>query len=231
VAHVFHFFLLAPPAATGQVRSLEPGDARRVARVLRLRDGEPVTVADCAGAVFAAQVRGAGVEILSALPSPPAPPLAVRLALGGTRAEVALEKLVELGVERIGPLRTAGAPRPARLDRWRRVARAAAEQAKRPRLAVLGEPLDLADALAPGAIVLSHEEPDGGLDAALAAAPRPVTLLVGPESGFTAEELAAARAAGVPVATLGPLVLRSETAAIVGAALALDRLGALAGLG
>jgi len=231
VAHVFHFFLPPPAASVGQLRPLGSDDARRVTRVLRLRDGEPLTVADCGGAVFAAAVRGEGVELVGSLPSPPMPPLAVRLALGGARAEVAVEKLVELGIERIGPLRTAGAPRSPRLERWRRVARAAAEQAKRPRLAVLDEPVELTAALAPGAILLSHEDADGRLDAALAAAPRPLTLLVGPESGFTAAELAAARAAAVPVATLGPLVLRSETAAIVGAALALDRLGALAGLG
>jgi 16S rRNA (uracil1498-N3)-methyltransferase len=181
--------------------------------------------------MFAAAVRGDGVELLAPLPSPPAPPLAVRLALAGTRAETAVEKLVELGVERIGPLRTAGAERPPRLDRWRRVARAAAEQARRPRLAVVDEPVALADALVPGAILLSHEEPDADLTTAVAGAPRPVTLLVGPEAGFGPAELAAARAAAIPVVTLGPVVLRSETAAIVGTALALDRLGALAGLG
>jgi 16S rRNA (uracil1498-N3)-methyltransferase len=86
-----------------------------------------------------------------------------------------------------------------------------------------------ADALAPGAVLLSHEEPDGSLDAALGRGERPVTLLVGPEAGFTEEEHAAARAAGVPIATLGgALVLRTETAAIAAAVLALDRLGALA---
>jgi 16S rRNA (uracil1498-N3)-methyltransferase len=231
VAHVFHFFLPPPAAGAGQRRPLGADDARRVARVLRLRDGEPLTVADCDGTIFAAEVRGDGVVLGAPLPAPPAPPLVVRLALAGARAETAVEKLVELGVERLGPLGTDGASRAPRLDRWRRVARAAAEQARRPRLAVVDEQLALEDALGPGAILLSHEEADTGLDAAIAATSRPLTLLVGPEAGFTAAELAAARAAAVPVVTLGSVVLRSETAAIVGAALALDRLGALAGLG
>jgi 16S rRNA (uracil1498-N3)-methyltransferase len=53
-------------------------------------------------------------------------------------------------------------------------------------------------------------------------------LLIGPEAGFLPAEHEAARAAGVPIATLGDLVLRTETAAIAAAVLALDRLGALA---
>ena len=76
-------------------------------------------------------------------------------------------------------------------------------------------------------MLLSHEDPDGTFDDALARAGRPLALLVGPESGFAAEEHAAARAAGVPIATLGDIVLRTETAAIAAAVLALDRLGAL----
>ena len=87
----------------------------------------------------------------------------------------------------------------------------------------------LQDALVPGAVLLSHEGPDGSLDDALGRVQRPVALLVGPEAGFTDEEHEAARAAGVPIATLGgALVLRTETAAIAAAVLALDRLGALA---
>ena len=85
-----------------------------------------------------------------------------------------------------------------------------------------------ADALQPGAILLSHEEPDGSLDAAIARTPHPIVLLIGPEAGFLPAEHEAARAADVPIATLGDLVLRTETAAIAAAVLALDRLGALA---
>ena len=231
MTHVFRVFLPDElPGATGQERTVTPADARRLERVLRLRVGERVEVADAAGRVFGARVAGAGRVLLEELIAepPPAPELCVRLALTGSRADTAVEKLVELGVEQIGPLETAGMRRDARTDRWHRIAAAAAGQAKRPRIPGILPAVTLAEALRrPGAVLLSHEQPDARLDAALAQAGRPVLLLVGPESGFSADEHAAARAAGVPIVTLGEVVLRTETAAIAAATLTLDRLGAL----
>jgi 16S rRNA (uracil1498-N3)-methyltransferase len=230
VTHVFRFFLPdEKPAEPGTERALSAADARRTERVLRLRDGEPVEVADAGGRVFAARMRDGGrvlVERLVAEPPPPAG-LAVRLALTGPRADTAVEKLVELGVERIGPLETELKRRDARVDRWQRIAAAAAAQAKRPRVPAIEPAVALPEALGPGAMMLSHEQPDGSFDDALARAGRPLVLLVGPESGFSDAEHAAARAAGVPLATLGASVLRTETAAIAAAVLALDRLGYL----
>ena len=82
------------------------------------------------------------------------------------------------------------------------------------------EPVAYGAALAAGGIVCSHEEHDTTLVDALAYAGRPVVLMVGPEAGFAADELAQARASGVPIVSLGPTVLRTETAAIAAAALA-----------
>ena len=229
---MFHFFLPGgEPGARGVVRRVCDQDAKRMERVLRLRTGDEVEVADPEGRIWTARVIGGGeVELLEQRAAPrPAPPLIVRLALTGPRSDTAIEKLVELGVEEITPLETAAIKREPRTVRWQRIAEAAACQAKRPRIPRIGETVRLADAFAPGAVLLSHEQPDGSLDDALVRVARPVSLLVGPEAGFTAEEHAAARAAGVPIATLGgALVLRTETAAIAAAVLALDRLGALA---
>ena len=232
MAHVFHFFLPGgEPGARGVVRRVCDQDAKRMERVLRLRTGDEVEVADPEGRIWTARVIGGGeVELLEQRAAPrPAPPLIVRLALTGPRSDTAIEKLVELGVEEITPLETAAIKREPRTVRWQRIAEAAACQAKRPRIPRIGETVRLADAFAAGAVLLSHEEPDGSLDDALVRVARPVALLGGPEAGFTAEEHAEARAAGVPIATLGgALVLRTETAAIAAAVLALDRLGALA---
>ena len=229
---MFHFFLPGgEPGARGVVRRVCDQDAKRMERVLRLRTGDEVEVADPEGRIWTARVVGGGeVELLEQRTAPrPAPPLIVRLALTGPRSDTAIEKLVELGVEEITPLETAAIKREPRTVRWQRIAEAAACQAKRPRIPRIGETVRLADAFAAGAVLLSHEEPDGSLDDALVRVARPVALLVGPEAGFTTEEHAEARAAGVPIATLGgALVLRTETAAIAAAVLALDRLGALA---
>jgi 16S rRNA (uracil1498-N3)-methyltransferase len=230
MAHLFQFFLPGTEGGVvGAVRDVTEQDARRMDRVLRIRDGEPVEVADGEGRTWSAIARGRGaVELVAVIREPrPSPAVAVRLALSGPRSDTAVEKLVELGIDRIGPLETEGTRRDLRTDRWQRIAEAAACQAKRPRIPVVEPAVRLVHALAPGAIMLSHEEPDSSLDAALARVERPVTLLVGPEAGFLPAERALARAAGVPIATLGDMLLRTETAAIAAAVLALDRLGAL----
>ena len=228
VAHVFRFFLPAPDGAAAGARVvLAPEDAQRAHRVLRLREGEPIEVADGAGRVFAAVVedaRGGLVRLGDELPPGPGlAPIRVLLAQSGPRAGDAVEKLVELGVAEIGPLLATGRRREARLDRWERIAAGAAAQAKLTRMPTILPAVAFADALA-DAIVCSHEEDDTALDDALAAGTRPVTLLIGPEAGFSAAELAEARAARRPIVSLGATVLRTETAAVVAATLVRDRL-------
>lgn len=228
MAHVFRFFLPTPSGAEGGARvALCADDAQRLRKVLRLRAGEAVEAADGTGRVFAAVVDDprTGTVLLGAeLPRQPAlAPIRVLLAQSGPRADDAVEKLVELGVAEIGPLLAAGRRREARTDRWERIAAGAAAQAKLARIPAILPPTPLADALR-GAIVCSHEEHDTALDEALGRVPRPVALLIGPEAGFSPDELAAARAADAPIVPLGPTVLRTETAAIVAAALVRDRL-------
>ena len=146
----------------------------------------------------------------------PAP--SVWLGSGGGRADLAVEKLTELGVREIGALlceRTSGH---FRLDRWARVASAAGRQSKRVDVPALAGPTPFAEVVGRhGAIVLDHEAED----AVPFAAPSDALLLIGPESGFSDAERALARAHGAPLARLGDgVVLRSETAAIAAAAIA-----------
>lgn len=224
MAHVFRFFL--PPGgavAVGEHVQLSHDDAHRMHKVLRLEAGEAIEVADGSGRVFAATVDAPklGTVLLGAelAVQPRLAPIRVLLAQSGPRADDAVEKLVELGVAEIGPLLAAGRRREARTDRWERIAAGAAAQAKLPCVPAILEPIAYVDALGAGAIVCSHEEHDTPLADALARAGRPVTLLIGPEAGFGGDELAQARAASCPIVTLGGTVLRTETAAIVAAAL------------
>ena len=141
MSHVFHFFLPdAQPGARGTVRRVCEQDAKRMERVLRLRPGDEVEVADGDGRIWMARVVGGGeVELIESLVEPrPAPALVVRLALTGPRSDTAIEKLVELGVEDISPLETAAIKREPRTVRWQRIAEAAACQAKRPRIPRIG---------------------------------------------------------------------------------------------
>jgi 16S rRNA (uracil1498-N3)-methyltransferase len=210
-------------SATGELGAtleLSAVDRRHLERVLRMREGAELEVVDAVGTVFAGELEAGGrvrlrslVAVRSERPAP-----SVWLGSGGGRADLAVEKLTELGVREIGALlceRTSG---PFRLDRWARVASAAGRQSKRMDVPVLAGPTSFAEVVGRhGAIVLDHEAED----AVPFTAPADALLLIGPEAGLSDTERALARAHGAPLARLGDgVVLRSETAAIVAAAIA-----------
>jgi 16S rRNA (uracil1498-N3)-methyltransferase len=183
--------------------------------VLRLRAGDEVTVSDGAGGWRACQF---GVELeplADVIREPrPSPPVTVAFAVvKGSRPEWAVQKLTEVGVDRIVPLVAARSvvrwsPGSGHLDRLRRVAREAAMQSRRVWLPGVDDATPFAALAAEAGAVVAH--PGGGppsLD-------RPV-VLVGPEGGWDEAELAAAGAAAVPRLDLGPHILRTETAAVV----------------
>jgi 16S rRNA (uracil1498-N3)-methyltransferase len=148
--------------------------------------------------------------------------------------EWAIEKLTELGVNRLVTViakRTdahlAGAAE-KRVERWRRIAREAAQQSRRATPPQIEPPAKLKDALAVIAarrIVLAESEEETSLKQALAGAGGgTVALAVGPEGGWTAQELQLFTAAGWMPASLGQTILRAETAAIVAVAIVMAEL-------
>ena len=223
--HTYRFF--ARGISDG-VAELSPGDRDHL-RVLRLAVGDTCEVV-VDGRVHRARLGDRGLELLEEVAGvPPAPSVTVWIAQPGARSDEAVEKLTELGVARVGALRTELLKTrftPARLERWARVAEAAAKQSKQTRLPEVLGVADFADVLSPDAVVLSHEGASGGLGDRIVGRRR-TTLLIGPEPGFSERELELARSRGVAVATFGPVVLRTETAAIVAAALALREMGFL----
>ncbi|HSP19137.1 MAG TPA: RsmE family RNA methyltransferase [Myxococcaceae bacterium] len=142
----------------------------------------------------------------------------------GDKLELVLQKATELGVSAVWPVLTArSVARPradalgARQARWQRIVEEAARQSGRadvPEVAAL-RPLDTAvRALAPGVRLLVLDEEERGERLGHAAGDGPVALVVGPEGGLAREEVDALRAAGGVTVALGPLVLRTETAAL-----------------
>lgn len=203
--------------------TLEEPDVHHLARVLRLRDGEAVVATDGAGGwrtcAWRKAGRGGELEALGALQrdDPPAEPVAVWLPpLKGERAEWAIAKLTELGVDVIGLLVTdraavrldAGAVEPV-LARWRRVAREAVCQSRRTWLPTITGPSPL-HALA--GVTRCDLAAEAGVP------PRCTALAVGPEGGWSPAE----RSAG-DAASIGTFVLRTETAALVAGALLCER--------
>ena len=232
-----HFFLA--PADLGGDRAVLRGDeARHLAVVLRARPGDPVSLADGAGVVCQARVERAGDEVILRIverfvEDAPSPLLTVVHALPkGRKLDEVVQRLTELGVDRIVPVhsrrsqvRLDGSRAARAVERWRAVALAAAKQSRRARLPEVAAVGEWATAFAhgTGGVVL-WEEATTPLSVALGepASAGTVVLGVGPEGGLTAGEV---EATGLPAASLGPTVLRTETAALVAATVVLHRLG------
>jgi 16S rRNA (uracil1498-N3)-methyltransferase len=140
-----------------------------------------------------------------------------------------VEKATELGVARIAPVVTRfTVARGDHVERWRRIALAAAKQCGRTRLPVVEAPRPLADAVGdawPGLRLMAWEDEDAVRLTDLPSAASAVCVLVGPEGGFDAAEVATARAAGFRTVTLGRRVLRAETASVTVVALCQHRWG------
>ena len=197
------------------------GEARHVSRVLRGREGDPVEVA-ASGRLFLAELGAARtanvVEELEVADEGVEVYLYQAVPKGG-RMDLVVEKATEVGATGIVPLLTERgivSPRDGKVDRWRRVAEAAARQSLALDVPEVTEPVSFEVAVreAGEAGVMLHNAP--GLGDVEDVAEPGVRLFVGPEGGWTEAELAAAERAGLVVAQLGPRRLRSETAGIVG---------------
>ena len=238
--------LFVPPdQLTAETLELK-GDAHRyLTRVLRLRVGDSVTLFDGEDGEIPAQIVESGTRSarLSLGPRRRVVRTRPRITLvqavpRGERMDLVVQKATELGVYRIVPVlsaRTVAQPDPeGRPRRWRTIAQEAARQCGRADLPIIDPPQALAAALAavapePSRRFIVWENAQGSpLRRALeGSADQPVTLLVGPEGGFTDPEAVAAQSAGFAPVGLGPLILRSETAAIVAVALAQAAAGGL----
>jgi 16S rRNA (uracil1498-N3)-methyltransferase len=201
---------------------LADDDRHHLGRVRRLRDGEPLIVADGTGGWRSAAWRSVGEpEPTGPIEAEPLGP-SVGIAFAPVKAEKpewVVGKLTELGVNLIVPIQTTRSVVPvqrASIDRLRRAAREAGMQSKRARLPAILEPATLAALVAAQPVVLAAAggEPASSVDT-------PVLAAIGPEGGWAPEELAL-----VPRhLALGHTVLRAETAALVAAALLMSSAG------
>lgn len=230
-------FFVRAGGRRGQIVTLEDGEHRHLARAARVRAGEEVRLFDAEGRRYRARVESIGdhqseLRILAVEDARDAafqPVLAQALVPSRIMDDI-IQKAIELGAARVIPLVTARSLRPeaaaGKTERWLRVARAAVKQSKGERLPRIDPPAELMEFLAAAAagprFILS-EHGGAPLGPLLAASPRPAegtaTVVVGPAGGWTEEEVAAFRAAGFIAVSLGPRVLRTETAAVTAVAL------------
>lgn len=216
--------------------ALTGAHAQHLVQVLRARVGQEFDVAASGrvrrGRILSISDARVEFELGEDVPTAALPEMTLLLAVFKfDRMEWAIEKCTELGVSRIVPViarRTdahLAAAAPNRAERWQRLARQAAEQSRRTLPPEISSPVKIKDAVQTPAemrILLAEHEQQVSLADALAFHPpgQPVALAIGPEGGWTHDEVTAFTAAGWIAATLGPTILRAETAAIAALAVA-----------
>lgn len=232
------FFYAPPSSRQGNRITLPEEEARHATRVLRKKPGDEILVVDGEGGWFRTRLEEVGKnavvgEIVEQRRDvgEPGYRLTVGMALlkNTGRFETFLEKAVELGVAAVVPLVTARTEK-ARLKKARaeNILVAAMKQSERSRLVRLEEPTDVRVWLAEKAgrddaqALICHEATASEQSIYRALAGRPdaprIEVLVGPEGGFSEDEVAAAEKAGFAPVSLGPRRLRAETAALTATA-------------
>ena len=220
-------FHIPPPWGETSV-VLPAAEAHHLAHVLRMRPGDQTVIFDGAGGEALAEIvqlspAAAELKILErrAAVTETLFPVTVASAVPkGDRFRSMVEKLTELGVQRLVPIitrRSVVDPREGKLDRLRQTIVEASKQCGRSRLMELDAPTNwtpfLANRSPEERFLIAH--PSGEpWDPAKHRLDRPVNVAIGPEGGFTDEEVAAACAAGGELVSLGPRILRIETAAV-----------------
>jgi 16S rRNA (uracil1498-N3)-methyltransferase len=233
-----HRFYASPEAIGESVIRLDERESHHLRHVLRLKPGTSVVVFDGTGVEYEGIVlptseRCASVSIRARTTPRVESPLVLTLAhalIKGEKFDLVVQKATELGVHRIIPVLTRravlGTVAPQRLQRWRRIALEAAKQSGRTRLVQIEEPQRVSDLLERVSEPTLFCSERGGMSLReiarqwSEAPPHRLTIVVGPEGGWADEEIEAARRAGVALLSLGPRVLRTETAALVALSLA-----------
>jgi 16S rRNA (uracil1498-N3)-methyltransferase len=230
------FFVDAIRGGTAELRG---EDARHLTRVLRVEPGQQFEISDQTGAWLAEITEARGDRVVFRVVEPvEAAELPVRIALYTAlvkfdRFEWMVEKATELGVASIHPFEAARSEKGLieashkRLERWQRIAREASQQSRRLRAPEIAPALKWQAAVAEPSGQRYFLDESGGppLIRALPAERLPhaeAALMIGPEGGWTEPERQSATAAGWRAASLGPQVLRAETAALAAAAVVVN---------
>jgi 16S rRNA (uracil1498-N3)-methyltransferase len=229
-------FFSARVHAAGERVALAPDDARKLVTVLRRQTGDRVQIIDNSGVAFPARLEVDGKLVHAVLDAPLAGAAQIetdaRIVLAqaipkGQKMDFIVEKATELGVTAIVPLRSARVVGDRtgehKHERWQRIAKTAAQQSGRAHVPTVEPEADwdalLATFTSYERVFMPWERAGAGplrerfeSEARAAAS---ILILIGPEGGFSADEVARAQAAGAVPISLGRRILRTETAALV----------------
>lgn len=236
-------FFMNSPLTVGDTAVIDGADARHIGGALRMAVGETLTLCDGNGTDYAATITAIGkdtvtVSVDGAAPNATEPTLAVTLYMGmpkGDKLEFVIQKAVELGVTAVVPVVTArsivrvsGKDAEKKQVRLQRIAAEAAGQCGRGIIPTVYAPIDFKSALArlkEERVLLCYEGGGAPIGTLVTPDDTAVSLVIGPEGGFAPEEVEAIKALGGQIATLGPRILRCETAPIAALAVLMEKSG------
>ncbi|MGI6679049.1 MAG: 16S rRNA (uracil(1498)-N(3))-methyltransferase [Dehalobacterium sp.] len=247
-----HRFFVAPDQIREKYITITGGDVHHINRVLRLNVGDQIIITDGEGWEYLTQITSQSLQlvearILEGAVSSQEPPIDVFLLQGipkGEKMELLIQKCTEIGMKKLIPIqmkrsivKLSSEKEEKRRERWQRVATEAAKQSQRAVIPPIMPVCDLASALQqlpPGTTLIMpwEEETHTGLKACFSswpAIPGPIALLIGPEGGISSEEAQLAMEWGAHKISLGPRILRTETAGMVALSIILYELGDLGG--
>ena len=231
-----HFFI-EPAALLKSTVAIDGSEAHHIKKVLRLKPGDPIRLFDGEGFEYEAVIRrfvGDRVElnIIQKFPGTKESPVQIAVAqalLKEKKMDRLLRHLCELGLTQWIPFRSehsipqrAEKRMPVRMERWNKIIKESSKQCRRARLPEINKTLTFDEVLDYGRscdlIVVFYENETASLNSIVlrTAPPHPqkILIIMGPEGGFSDQEITKARAIGCLVAGLGPRILRAETATI-----------------
>lgn len=244
-------FFIEKELSEGAEVEIRGSDAHHIASVLRLEEGDWLVLSDGSGSSFRSRIlecrprsiRAFIEERLARREGPPPPVLAIA-SIRSERLEWAIQKCVELGCVKVIPFdsartvrRSSGKTSTRKHDRFQRIAVEAAKQSGLPVTPVVETPIEfdrLCSRLSEFDPSIMLYEGESAMDlksvwrniAPSAGSPKSESLIIiGPEGGFTPEEVESASRAGAITATIGSQILRVETAAIAAMAICQYELG------
>jgi len=234
-------YFVAPTAIQGQTVTITGEDVKHIVRVMRMEVGDAVIVCNGTGQAFRTELTelGDGVvegRIVEEIARDPEPLVQITLAQGlpkGDKMELIVQKGTEAGISRFLPVDMSrcivqydAKKEQKRRERWQKIAKEAAEQSHRNLIPPVSDGVSFKQLVGTFAaydlVLVPYEmEQTQGLRDALNAAGdeiRRVLVLIGPEGGIAPEEIARAVEAGAVPVTLGPRIVRTETASLLTAA-------------
>lgn len=214
--------------------------ARYLASVLRCKEGDALVIFDGAGNCFKTKISKADkkeviADVLEKFPCNPESPVNITLVqslLKGEKMDLVIQKTTELGVREIVPVVTERSQlrETRKVIRWQKIAEEASRQSGRTVIPVVHEPVSFQDIFTGNVLqgFIFYEEGGVRLSDAVSSFishPSSLFIVIGPEGGFTKEEIELAKEKGLVAASLGQRILRAETAAIAAVTLAQYALG------